>query len=297
VGTALTCSDLNKKFGPEFAVRNLNLQLEENVIHGLLGQNGAGKTTLLNMIAGGIFPTGGTIKVKGNTLRPGQPPDDFCYVRETSALFGGARISDTLRYAASFHPGWDWTFANKLMERFRLDPHKKIRQLSRGTASLVGNLIGLASRASLTLFDEPVLGLDVLMRERFYRALMEDYAHHPRTILLSTHLVDEIAPVAERICIIEAGSILLHEEMDHIRKAALRIRGHAEAVSLFTANKRVLYQEAYGHGIIAALYDTLEERDVQQARELDIAIEQLSLQKFFLYLIEGGSTRGSGRSL
>ncbi len=165
---------------------------------------------------------------------------------------------------------------------------KKIRQLSRGTESLVGNIIGLASRAPLTLFDEPVLGLDVLMRERFYKALLEDYANSPRTILLSTHLVDEIAPVAEKVYIIEAGSILLHDEMNRIHMAAHLIRGKAEAVASFTAGKRVLHKESYGRGTLAAIYEPLDDSDMQQARELNISIENLTLQKFFSYLIEGG---------
>lgn len=285
---ALTCGNLNKKYGRTYALRNLDLQLEENVIYGLLGRNGAGKTTLLNMIAGGIFPECGTIEVKGKKLGKGELPKDFCFVREKNKHFGGARVIEVLQLAANFHPNWDWTFAHELLETFRLDPHKKIRQLSRGTESLVGNIIGLASRASLTLYDEPVLGLDVLMRERFYKALLEDYANHPRTILLSTHLIDEIATVAERVYILEAGSLLLHDEMDRISMAAHLIRGNSEAVASFTAGKRVLHTEAYGRGTLAAIYEMLNDGDMQQAREMDISIEHLTLQKFFSYLIEGG---------
>ncbi|XOK63498.1 ATP-binding cassette domain-containing protein [Paenibacillus elgii] len=285
---ALTCGNLNKKYGRTDALRNLDLQLEENVIYGLLGRNGAGKTTLLNMIAGGIFPDSGTIEVRGKQLGKGELPKDFCFVREKNKPFGGARVIEVLQLAANFHPNWDWTFAHELLETFRLDPHKKIRQLSRGTESLVGNIIGLASRAPLTLYDEPVLGLDVLMRERFYKALLEDYANHPRTILLSTHLIDEIATVAERVYIIEAGSLLLHDEMDRIRMAAHLVRGNSEAVAIFTAGKRVLHTEAYGRGTLAAIYEMLDDGDMQQAREMDISIEHLTLQKFFSYLIEGG---------
>jgi len=288
VSIVLTCDNVNKSYGRTYALRNLNLQLEENVIYGLLGRNGAGKSTLLNLIAGGISPNNGSIEVRGKKLGKGELPNDFCFVREKAKHFGGARVIEVLQFAASFHPNWDWTFAHELIQTFRLDPQKKIRQLSRGMESLVGNIIGLASRAPLTLYDEPVLGLDVLMRERFYKALLEDYARHPRTILLSTHLIDEIATIAEKVYIIEAGSLLLHDEIDRIRTAAHLIRGHAEAVASFTAGKRVLHTEPYGRGTLAAIYETLDDGDLQQARELDISIENLSLQKFFSYLIEGG---------
>ncbi|TCZ80826.1 ABC transporter ATP-binding protein [Paenibacillus albiflavus] len=285
---ALTCHNLNKQYGRTYALRNLDMQLEENVIYGLLGRNGAGKTTLLNMIAGGAFPNSGTIEVRGKKLGKGELPKDFCFVRENYKHFGGARVIETLQFAANFHPNWDWTLAHELLKTFQLDPHKKIKQLSRGTESIVGNIIGLASRAPLTLYDEPVLGLDVLMREKFYKALLEDYANHPRTILLSTHLIDEIAPVVEKIYIVDAGSLLLHDEMDRIRTAAHLIRGNLEAVASFIEGKRVLHTETYGRGTLAAIYEKLDDGDKQQARELDISIDPLSLQKFFSYLVEGG---------
>lgn len=289
MSSALTCINVNKTYGRTSALRNLNLTLEENVIYGLLGRNGAGKTTLLNTIAGGIYADNGIIEVWGKKLAKGELPGDFCYVRESWKSIGNARVIQVLHYASAFHLHWDWTFAHQLLETFRLDPNRKIRQLSRGMESLVGNIIGLASRAPLTVYDEPVLGLDVLMRERFYKMLLEDYAHHPRTILLSTHLIDEIAPVAERVYILEDGAVLLHDEMERIRMSAHLIRGNADAVAAFTAGKRVLHTEGYGRGTLAAIYGELGAEDEQQARESGISIESLTLQKFFSYLIEGGA--------
>lgn len=285
---ALTCSNITKRYGGAYALRNLDMQLEENVIYGLLGRNGAGKTTLLNIIAGGIFADEGNVEVRGRTLRKGELPEDFCFVRENNKHFGGARIIEALQFAAKFHPNWDWTFAHKLLQTFELDPDKKIKHLSRGTGSLVGNIIGLASRAAITLFDEPVLGLDVLMRERFYKELVEDYANYPRTIMLSTHLIDEIAPVAERVYIIDKGSILLADEVNRIRMAAYLIRGNRDAVAVFTEGKTVLHTEFYGHGTMAAIYEKLNDEDMLQARKQDITIEHMTLQKLFSYLIEGG---------
>lgn len=289
MSTALTCVNVNKTYGRTSALRNLSLTLEENVIYGLLGRNGAGKTTLLNTIAGGIYADSGIIEVWGKKLAKGELPGDFCYVREGWKSLGNARVIQALHYASAFHPHWDWTFAHQLLDTFRLDPNRKVRQLSRGMESLVGNIIGLASRAPLTVYDEPVLGLDVLMRERFYKMLLEDYAHHPRTILLSTHLIDEIAPVAERVYILEDGAVLLHDEMERIRMSAHLIRGNADAVAAFTASKRVLYTEGYGRGTLASIYGELSAEDEQQARESGISIESLTLQKFFSYLIEGGN--------
>src|SRR5690606_3475371 len=139
-------------------------------------------------------------------------------------------------------------------------------------------------------YDEPVLGLDVLMREKFYRLLLEDYADHPRTILLSTHLIDEIAKVVERVYIIEAGTILLHDEVDHIRSKAYMITGERNAVSSFTEGKRIIYREAYGNGVIEAVYDAIHSDEKAKAAKLGVGVEGLPLQKFFAYMIEGGES-------
>jgi len=288
MNTIVECSDVSKSYGKTKAVRHLELKLEEHTIYGLLGRNGAGKTTLLNMIAGGIFPDSGHISIAGLPLRRGDMPQNVCYVRVKTAFFGGAKVMEVLEYASAFHPNWDWKLAYELIRAFKLDPYRKIRQLSRGMESLVGNIVGLASRAPLTIYDEPVLGLDVLMREQFYRALVEDYAMHPRTILLSTQLVDEIAMVAERICIMEAGSILLHDDADSIRTQSHLLKGNKADVQRFTAGRRILYEESYGNGVLAAVYGRIEEAERTKAAKEGVSIEGLPLQKFFAYLIEGG---------
>jgi len=286
----LTCFGLSKSYGRHKAVRNLELRLEENTLYGLLGRNGAGKTTLLNMVTGGLFPDRGDIQVAGTRLKPGETSRDVCYVREKNLFFRGARVMEILHIASAFHANWDWDFARELVKTFKLDPDKRIRQLSRGMESLVGNIVGLASRAPLTIFDEPVLGLDVLMRERFYRTLVEDYANFPRTVLLSTHLIDEIATVVERVFIIDSGSILLEENVDRIRSQTHLLTGNAEAVERIAGGKRVIYRETYGRGVLAALYGEIGESDRQLAGQLGVAIDGLPLQKFFSYMIEGGHT-------
>jgi ABC-2 type transport system ATP-binding protein len=284
----LKCANLNKIYGKNEAVCKLDLKLEENTVYGLLGRNGAGKTTLLNMITGGIFPDQGDIEIGGRLLKPGESPEDTCYIREKNFYFGGAKVIEILELASTFHKNWDWTIAHELVNAFKLNPNKKMRQLSKGMEALVGNIVGLASRAKFTIYDEPVLGLDVLMREKFYKLLMEDYADNPRTILISTHLIEEIAKVVERIVIIEAGTILLHDDADNIRIHSHLVTGNTQAMEKFTSGKRVIYKESYGKGMFAAVYDTLDEANRVQASKLGLSIDGLPLQKFFAYLIEGG---------
>ncbi|CAM4300324.1 ATP-binding cassette domain-containing protein [Saccharibacillus endophyticus] len=290
MSSVLQVKHANKSYGRTDAVDSLSLELEELKIYGLLGRNGAGKTTLLNMVTGGVFPDGGEIAVHGTLLKKGDVPAQICYIREKNFYPGNARVRDVLQMAAAFHPDWDAKFASKLLGTFKLNPRKKMRQLSRGMESMVGNLIGLASRSPLTIFDEPVLGLDVLMRERFYRTLLEDYAEHPRTVLLSTHLIDEIATVVEKVFIMESGSILMEEEVEQIRERAHLVSGLGAALDTFVQGKRVIHGERYGNAGMAIVYGKLTKEDHKAAESQGLAVEGVPLQKFFAYLIEEGQT-------
>lgn len=288
MNTILECTDLNKSYGKQHVIRNLSIRLEKNNICGLLGRNGAGKTTLLNMVTGGIFPDSGSIKIEGFILKPGDIPKDVCYVRDKKHYFGSAKVIETLELVSTFHPNWDWDFAHELIKAFKLNPDTKIRQLSKGMVTLVGNIIGLASRSSLTIFDEPMSGLDVLMREKFYRLLMADYAESPRTILISSHLVDEIAPIVERSIIIEKGEIFMDEDVETIRSNSHLLIGSTEAMEEFSSERKILYKESFGKNTICAIYGKIKEEDKIEAKKRGISIESLPLQKFFAYVIEGG---------
>jgi ABC-type multidrug transport system ATPase subunit len=136
---------------------------------------------------------------------------------------------------ALFYPDWSQELADSLIEDFRLPLKRKVRRLSRGMRSAVGIVIGLAARAEVTLFDEPYAGLDPVARQLFYDRLLADYAEHPRTILLSTHLIDEVAGLLERAMVIDRGAIVLDAATDDLRGAATSVSGRAISVAEFTA--------------------------------------------------------------
>src|SRR6185437_4426143 len=127
------------------------------------------------------------------------------------------RIIDVLAVAKTLYPDWDDAYAKSLIEDFRLPIKRKIKKLSRGMLSSVGIVVGLASRAPLTIFDEPYLGLDAVARVLFYDRLLEDYAEYPRTVILSTHLIDEVSRLLEHVLVIDNGKLLLDEDADALR--------------------------------------------------------------------------------
>src|SRR4051812_42641892 len=140
-------------------------------------------------------------------------------------------------------PHWDRAYADSLVEDFQLPLNRKIKKLSRGMLSALGVIIGLASRAPLTLFDEPYLGLDAVARQLFYDRLLADYAEHPRTILLSTHLIEEIADLLEHVLLIDHGRIVLDDDADSLRASAVTVSGARDRVEAFGARHEVLHRE------------------------------------------------------
>src|SRR6266536_2254379 len=201
MSTIVEAECLTKRFGDLTAIDSISFSLEAGKIYGLLGRNGSGKTALLRLLTAQLFATGGTLLVFGE-----QPYENrrvlsqICFMKENQQYPKRWRVGDVLAMAASFFPRWDADYASALSKDFQLPLTRKVRSLSRGALSALGIVVGLASRAPLTIFDEP-LGLDVVARSLFYERLLDDYVEHPRTILVSTHLIDEVSRLLEQLLI------------------------------------------------------------------------------------------------
>ena len=172
------------------------------------------------------------------------------FVKE-SQIYPDIKVKRALEAASWFYPNWDAELAGQLMEDFDLPANRPIKKLSRGMHSAVGIVIGLAARAEITLFDEPYLGLDAVARQIFYDRLLADYAEHPRTVLLSTHLIDEVANLLEHVMVIDQGRIVVDAPADELRGRAVTVSGRASAVDEFIAHREVLNRQGdrvAGHG-------------------------------------------------
>ncbi len=214
------------------ALTDIDFTLEENRIYGLLGRNGAGKTTLLHLLTAQLLPTSGSIEINGESpFENDSLQQQICFVKESQPFKKNFKIHELLRLASLFYPNWDHEFASRLLEDFELDPNKKMTSLSRGMESAVGIIIGLASRAPITVYDEPYLGLDAVARKIFYDRLLQDFIDHPRTIILSTHLIDEVSKLFEQVIIIHQGKIILNEEVDEILACANMLNGSTDKLT------------------------------------------------------------------
>jgi ABC-2 type transport system ATP-binding protein len=275
----ISMGGLIRRYRGQLALDNVALVIDGASITGLLGRNGAGKTTLMRIIAAQEFASAGSVLVFGaSPVENDAILRRLVFVREDQ-IFPDIKVRDALQVASWFHPNWSGEVADELLADFELPPGRAIKKLSRGMRSALGIVIGLAARAELTLFDEPYAGLDAVAREIFYDRMLSDYAKHPRTVLLSTHLIDEVADLLERVVIIDHGQIVLDAAADDVRGSATAVSGSVAAVEEFIAGRaiwdrrRVASQESV---VVAA---TLDESDRVRARELRLSLEPLSLQQ------------------
>jgi ABC-2 type transport system ATP-binding protein len=276
---------LTKTYRDVTALDDLTLQVAENSITGLLGRNGSGKTTTMSILTAQDFPTAGTVRVFGeDPLENARVLSRLCFVRESQKYPDDFTAGHALRAAAMFYPRWDEAFARTLVADLRLPLTTRIKKLSRGQLSAVGVVIGLASRAEITFFDEPYLGLDAVARSLFYERLLQDYGDHPRTIILSSHLIDEISDLIEDVLLIDDGRFLLHESTDALRGRAVTLTGDAEAVIRVIGTREVLHRESLGRVTSVTVMGTLTASEADEAHRLGLEHSPVPLQQLIVRL-------------
>lgn len=275
--------NLTKRYRDVVAVDDVSFTIEKDTIYGLLGRNGAGKTTVMSILTAQNFATSGDVRVFGmQPYENAKVLSRMCFVRESQRYPDDALPKHAFGAAKLFFPNWDDELAARLIDDFQLPQKTRIKKLSRGQLSAVGVIIGIASRAEITFFDEPYLGLDAVARQIFYDRLLEDYTEHPRTMILSSHLIDEVSNLIERVLVIDRGRIVMDEATDAVRDRAANIVGDASAVDAFVAGRQVIHRESLGNvasvTVLGAL--TLADRERLTATGLDVA--PVSLQQLIV---------------
>ena len=288
----LIAKGIVKKYGKKEVLHGVDLKLESGKIYGLIGRNGAGKTTLLSILTSQNPATSGEVTFDGQPVW--ENPEvlrHLCFSRELSPLTGSnansMKVKEYLRIAATFFPYWYKEMETRLVEEFELDVKKKISKLSKGMLSMVTIVVALASKAEFTFLDEPVAGLDVVARERFYELLLEEFTETGRTFVVSTHIIEEAAEVLEEVIIVDHGKILLKENTQDLLDRSFHISGHEDEVDRAIEGMEVHHEEHLGRskGVTVLL------KPGQKITEgYDVSIQKLSLQKVFVALC-GEETR------
>jgi len=269
-----------KQYRSTAALDSFSISLDKPGIYCLLGRNGAGKTTLLKSVAGHINLTSGQIEVDGKKVSTFNMPDSLSFVESQTAMFN-LKIKDMIKYAAALGDNFDTEFANQMVSKFKLNPDKRYRQLSFGMRTMVSTLLSLANNSKVVMLDEPVLGFDAVMRDKFYTLLQESLAASPRVIIVSTHLIDEIARVVEKVIIIDNGRLMDYFSIEELDEKAYSVTGATAAVEKAVRGLNVVGSKKIGGMSSAFVFDKRKDFPA------DCQVMPLGLQDYFLSLVSG----------
>ena len=282
---AVETENLGRRFGTFEAVRGVDLKVQRGTVFGLLGVNGAGKSTIIKMLVGHLRPTSGRLRVLGRRLE-----DDLveirrrvAYVSENRYLYEWMTVAESVSFTRAFHANWDDQKAADLLKRFSLPPEKKVRQLSRGNRARLCLLLALSYNPELIILDEPTSGLDPIVRRDFIENIVSEISEEGKTVLFSSHIVEEVERVADDVGIINDGELLLVSSVEEIKASYKRVRyatnGARPELSgvpglLGVENGRheqVLTVRGFGDETISAL----AERGVRSPEVLPISLEDI----------------------
>ncbi len=273
-------SHVTKRYGKTKAVDDVSMILPKRGIYCLLGRNGAGKTTFMKLLAGHIAASGGRITINSKAVSTSHMPEGVNFIESGAEQFN-MRVSALIEAAADLQDGFDRGLAQRMLELFELDQNKKFKQLSFGMKTMVSAIITLANNSDIILLDEPTLGFDAVMRDQFNTLLLESYQAHPRLLIVSTHLIDDIAKVNERLIIIHNGKILVEAGMDDLDEKAYTLSGAAEAVMPLLNGLNCIGQTMVGSLVAAHVYD----RRITPPQ--GVSVDSMSLSDFFIHTVGG----------
>ncbi|NLT96558.1 MAG: ABC transporter ATP-binding protein [Christensenellaceae bacterium] len=272
--------NVTKKFGAVTALDDVSVTIEENKIYGLLGRNGAGKSTLLSIITNRVFPTSGEVLIDGEPVLENDRVLGKVYCMSEQPLYPESmRIKEVFKWTREFYPDMDMDYALALADKFALSTRKRLKSLSTGYTSIYKIIVALACNAPVLLLDEPVLGLDANFRDVFYRELIARYSEQPRTVVISTHLIEEAADVVEHVLIINNGRIILDDSTQNVLAAGCTVTGPAALVDEYVAGRRVLGSDTLG-GIKSVYLLGLPDAPAPAGVELS----RMKLQSLFIHL-------------
>ncbi len=276
----ITITGLSKSYGRTEVLHDIDLRLPPDRVYGLLGANGVGKTTLMSIICNHVFPSSGQVLIDG------RPPAEnagvlerTCFIHEDQRWHDDFTLDILLRVAPGFFSRWSAETAEDLAEKFRLPHRTKLKKMSRGQRSALAIVISLASRAPYTFLDEPYLGLDPSARSIFYAELLNEISAVPRTVIMSTHLIDEAASLMEDVILMRNGRIEVHADVDSITSDVFTVRGLGTDVARLIDGLEVLSRQSMGRIESILVRGELNGEAHRLAEELHVSIEPAGLQE------------------
>lgn len=286
--TVIQCQNVTKAYGSQIVLEDSNFSIKKNTLTGIIGRNGVGKTTLMKMIAGFIQESSGTLDVFSerpfNSLKVSS---NSIFTDDLMLFPQSMRLIDILNECKRFYFRWDHALALRLLDYFGLHPQLKPRVLSKGKKSTFHAIIGIASRSPLTIFDEPTTGMDAVVRKDFYRALLKDYLAHPRTILLSSHHVEEIEDLLEDVLLIHDQKILFHDSVTALQETFLNLTGKEQLLAKHIHRQDIVTSKTTGPYVIWTVKNQFDNEVLEAMRKDHIRISSVSANDAYIALTQG----------
>lgn len=277
-------SNLSKKYGNVVSVDNISFNFEFGKIYGFFGQNGAGKTSVVNMITNRIFPDSGDIFIDDNIAVENREVRNKIFCTTVADLYESSMsVEDIFKWSKKFYDVFNIDTAKYVANKFNLDINKKFGELSTGYKSILKVTVALAMNVDYLIFDEPVIGFDANHREKFYELLLENYENNKKTIILSTHLIEEVSNIVEHVVIIDKGKIIVEDSVENLLMRGYSVSGHADIVDEYCIDKEVIAVDEIGGFKIAYIMGKYSKSNYED--KLDIS--SMGLQKLFIKLTEG----------
>lgn len=283
----LSVYNLNKKYGSNIVLDNINFEIESGKIYGLLGRNGVGKTTLLKIMSNQIISYTGEVKLDSEIIKENQAAtEQILFVSEFMIpdSMKSEKIKNVLSAVSALLPNWNEKYKDELLADFKLNPKTTLKKLSKGNRNLLSLIIGLASGVKYTLYDEPSVGLDANNRYKFYQHLMKSMEDSKRTAIISTHIIDEAENIFEDVIILEDSKVMLNDDISNIQEKALSITGPKGEVLRILDGKNIISEENIGALCIISVFDNISTDERQRLKNAGAEITNLPLQKLFIHL-------------
>jgi len=282
---AIQINNVTKRYRDVTALDHVSFSFEHGKIYGFLGRNGAGKSTLINIIANRIFADEGTVLIDGLPAKENMDVHEKIFCMSEADLYDSSlKVKEIFKWIDRFYDSFDPEKAFQIAEKFHLNADKRFKALSKGYQSIFKLTAALALNVPYVIFDEPVLGLDANHRELFYDLLLKNFASNEQTIIIATHLIEEVANIVEEVVLIDKGKLLLQESVDSLLERGYCVSGLAKDVDNYCKDKNVIGNDELGG--LKLSYVIGEKTELPQSTHLQIT--GMNLQKLFIKLTEKG---------
>lgn len=274
---SLKIKEISKTYGKNIILDNVSINIEPQKIYGLLGNNGAGKSTLLNIINNRIFSTTGKVELSGESIFDNEKYLNRIYLMSEDDLYPSKlKINSLFKLTEKFYGEFDWDLAHQMLEEFELNPSKHLNKLSTGYRSITKLIVALCVPCDYIFLDEPVLGLDANHREMFYNFLLDTYQERLRTFVISTHLIEEISNLLERVIILDKGKIIDDKELEQLLYEAYVLSGSTNEIEDLLKDVQVLDKEVLGGATTVYIKGHITRKSLG-----NIKVTPMSLQDYF----------------